>query len=147
MLPGGAEEERMKIEGGCLCGKVRYSADAEPAFVGVCHCKDCQRETGTAFNVVVAVAKPELSLQGTLKTFSGRGDSGKAVNRRFCPECGSSILSEPDALPGVAIIKVGTLDDTSWVKPEMEIYCDSAQPWVSLGGERQRFPKMPSGPI
>jgi len=69
----------MKIEGGCLCGKVRYSADAEPAFVGVCHCKNCQKQAGTAFSVVFAIPKPVLSVQGTLKTFNDRGDSGKAV--------------------------------------------------------------------
>lgn len=136
----------MKIEGGCLCGRVHYSTDAEPASVGLCHCKDCQKETGTAFNVVVAVPTPALSLQGTLKTFSARGGSGQEVHRRFCPECGTAILSEPDAMPGVAIIRAGTLDDTSWVEPAMEIYCDSAQPWVQLGGERQRFAKMPQRP-
>src|SRR5262245_10025872 len=65
--PGKTEEDRMKIEGGCLCGKVRYSADAEPAFVGVCHCKNCQKGTGTAFSVVVGVPKPALSVQGTLQ--------------------------------------------------------------------------------
>ena len=69
----------MKIEGGCLCGKVRYSADAEPAFVGVCHCKNCQKGTGTAFSLVVGLPKPALSVQGTLKTFTGRGDSGKEM--------------------------------------------------------------------
>src|SRR6185369_8425113 len=63
----------MKIEGGCLCGKVRYSADAEPAFVGLCHCRNCQKGTGTAFAVVVALPKPALNVQGTLKTFTGRG--------------------------------------------------------------------------
>jgi hypothetical protein len=134
----------MKIEGGCLCGKVRYSAEAEPVFVGLCHCKDCQKESGTAFNVVVGIPRPELSLQGELKTFDARGDSGMTVHRRFCPECGSMILSEPDAFQGVAIIRVGTLDDTSLVQPTMEIYCDSAQPWVKLEGDRQRFPKMPA---
>jgi hypothetical protein len=133
----------MKIEGGCLCGKVRYSADAEPAFVGVCHCKNCQKQAGTAFSIVVAIPNTALSTRGTLKTFNDRGDSGKAVNRRFCPECGSPILTEAEALPGLAILKAGTLDDASWLKPTMEIFCDSAQPWVSLGGERQRFPKMP----
>ena len=133
----------MKIEGGCLCGKVRYSADAEPAFVGVCHCKNCQKQAGTAFSIVLAIPNAALSMQGTLKTFSDRGDSGKAVDRRFCPECGSPILSEAEALPGLAILKAGTLDDASWLKPGMEIYCDSAQPWVELSGERRRFPKMP----
>ena len=54
-------------------------------------------------------------MQGTLKTFNDRGDSGKTVYQRFCPECGSPILSEADALPGVAIIKAGTLDDASWL--------------------------------
>ena len=46
----------MKIEGGCLCGKVRYSADAEPTFVAVCHCKNCQKGTGTAFSGCRGVA-------------------------------------------------------------------------------------------
>jgi len=83
----------MKIEGGCLCGNVRYSADAEPAFVGVCHCKNCQKASGTAFRVVLAVPKPALSVQGTLKTFNDRGDTGKTLYRRFCPECGSAIIT------------------------------------------------------
>jgi hypothetical protein len=83
-----------------------------------------------------------IVVQGTLKAFSDRGDSGKTVYRRFCPECGLPILSEADALPGIAIIKAGTLDDASWLKPGMEIFCDSAQPWVQLSGDRQRFPKM-----
>jgi hypothetical protein len=134
----------MKIEGGCLCGQVRYSAEAEPAFVGVCHCKNCQKQAGTSFSIVVAIPKPALNLRGDLKTFNDRGDNGKAVYRRFCPDCGSPILSDAEALPELAIIKAGTLDDTGWLKPTMEIYLDSARPWVSLGGERQRFPKMPA---
>ena len=133
----------MKIEGGCLCGKVRYSAKADPAFVGVCHCKNCQRFSGTAFASVVGLPKPALKLQGELKTFTDRGDSGKAMLRRFCPECGSSVVDEAEAMPNMVMVLIGTLDDASWVKPTMEIYLDSAQPWVSLGGERQRFAKMP----
>lgn len=134
----------MKIEGGCLCGKVRYSADAEPTFVGVCHCKNCQKGTGTAFAVVVALPTPALNVQGSLQTFTGRGDSGKATYRRFCPECGSTLIDEAEVMPNVTMIMAGTLDDASWVKPGMEIFCDSAQPWVQLGGERPRFPKMPA---
>ncbi|MFL5266613.1 MAG: GFA family protein [Stellaceae bacterium] len=133
----------MEIEGGCLCGKVRYSADAEPAFVGVCHCKNCQKATGTAFAIVVGLPKPTLNVQGTLKTFTGQGDSGKATYRRFCPDCGSGLIDEAEVVPDVTMILAGTLDDASWVTPTTEIFCDSAQPWVNLSGERQRFAKMP----
>ncbi len=133
----------MKIEGGCLCGQVRYSADAEPAFVAVCHCRNCQKASGTAFRVVLAVPKPALSVQGALKTFIDRGDSAKALYRRFCPECGSAVITEVELLPHLTMVMAGSLDDPSAVKPTMEIYCDSAQPWVRLEGERPRFPKRP----
>jgi hypothetical protein len=128
---------------GCLCGKVRYSANAEPAFIGVCHCTDCQKFTGSAFSVVVALPKDALSVQGKVSTFSKPGDSGQPTQRRFCPECGSPVVEEVAVMPGIMMIGAGTLDDPSWVKPAMQIFCDSAQPWVQLGGGLQSFPKMP----
>jgi hypothetical protein len=67
-----------EMTGGCLCGQVRYSANGEPAFVGVCHCRNCQKQTGTAFSVLVGVPKTAMSLQGRLKTFATRAT---AVNR------------------------------------------------------------------
>jgi len=133
----------MKIEGGCLCGKVRYSADADPIFVGVCHCKNCQKQSGSAFATVVALPKPVLAVTGTIKTYDDRGDTGGTLHRMFCPECGSSLMDEADVMPGVMMVQTGTLDDSSWVVPTMEIYTDSAQSWVALGGDRPRFPKMP----
>jgi len=132
------------IEGRCLCGRVHYVGDAEPAFVGICHCADCQKFSGSAFATIVAVPATALKVSGTLRTFTKPGDSGKAIHRRFCPECGSGILDEAEALPGMAMVNVGTLDDRSWVKPQSEIYCDSAQSWVELGGGMKRFAKMPA---
>jgi len=132
-----------EIRGGCLCGGVRYSATGDPAFVGVCHCRDCQKFSGAAFAVVVGVAKSALSVQGTLTTYTKPGDSGQPIHRRFCPNCGASVMDEADAMPGVVMLAAGTLDDPGWVQPRMQIYCDSAQPWVELGGEMQRFAKMP----
>lgn len=131
------------IEGGCLCGKVRYTADTEPRFIGVCHCADCQRFTGSAFSTVIALPASDLKTIGTLKTFTKAGDTGKPIHRRFCPECGSGVVDEADALPGMVMINAGTLDDHSWVKPQSEIYCASAQSWVALGGGLKRFAKMP----
>jgi hypothetical protein len=131
------------IAGGCLCGKVRYSATGEPAFVGVCHCTDCQKFTGSAFSTVLGVPKPAVKFEGKIARYSKTGDTGKSIHRILCPECGSSIADEADALPDVVMLGSGTLDDSSWVKPEMEIFCDSAQAWVDLQGDMKRFPKMP----
>ena len=89
-----------RIEGGCLCGKVRYSADTEPVFVGVCHCTDCQHFTGSAFATVLGLPAPALKVTGTLKTFTKSGDTGKSMHRRFCPECGSGITDEGDVAAG-----------------------------------------------
>jgi hypothetical protein len=132
-----------KIEGGCSCGKVRYSSDAEPVFSGLCHCKDCQKTTGTSYSVVVAVPTPSLTVTGELKVWGSKGDSGQDTQSSFCPNCGSPVIGTADVMEGTSMIRARTLDDTSWLKPALEIYCDSKMPWVSLAGDRQNFPKMP----
>jgi hypothetical protein len=131
------------ISGHCVCGKVHYSTTAEPIFTGVCHCKTCQRATGAPFNAIVAVPEAMLTIEGERTRFDGVGDSGKATHRTFCPSCGSNITFAAEMMPGVVMLPVGTLDDASWVKPAMQIYCEAAQPWVDLRGEMQKFPKMP----
>jgi hypothetical protein len=134
-----------QITGGCLCGRVRYAVDGEPPVTGVCHCKDCQRETGSAFAVAIVVPEAALSIEGKTKTFSYAADSGRPVQRSFCPECGSSLFGKSAGFPGMTIIKGGSLDDTSRLRPTFEIYCDSAQPWVALQGEMQRFARSSAG--
>ena len=131
------------INGGCLCGKIRYSAEAAPAFVGLCHCHDCQKFTGSAFSTVIGLPKASVTVTGTLKGFTKLGDSGKPIERRFCPDCGASILDECEIMPGIVMIAAGTLDDPSWLKPAAQIYCASAQPWVELGGQMERFERAP----
>ena len=131
------------ITGGCLCGKIRYRSDAEPAFVGLCHCHDCQKFTGSAFAAVIGLPKTALMLTGTLKGFTKLGESGKPITRLFCPECGASVMDEADAAPGIVMIAAGTLDDSSWVRPTTAIYCASAQPWVQLSGEMKSFERAP----
>jgi len=131
------------INGSCLCGQIRYSANVEPAFVAVCHCKNCQKQAGTAFSVLVAVPKSSLSIEGRLKTFQDVGDSGQPVMRNFCPECGSPITSDVAVMPELVFIKAGTLDDTSWLDPKMHVYCNSAQRWTPLPAGSQTFAKMP----
>ena len=122
----------MTLTGGCLCGQVRYRIEAAPAFQVVCHCTNCQKQSGSAFSVNLGVPKAALTISGTLKTYTDHGDSGGVVLRRFCPACGSPILSEIGLDPGLVILKAGTLDDTTAVRPQRHIFCDSRQTWTDL---------------
>jgi len=131
-----------QFNGACLCGKVRYSANADPIFQAVCHCKDCQRATGSAFEPIVAVPEGSLNVQGTLKGFSVKGGSGGSVTRHFCPDCGSTMLTRADALPGMVLLLTGPMDDTSGFKPARQIFCASAQPGMEIAG-LESFPGMP----
>jgi hypothetical protein len=132
------------LTGRCLCGQVQYVANAEPAIIAVCHCKNCQKQTGTAFSVIVGIPKAALSINGKLKRFHDTGDSGRTVERNFCPECGSPIISDVAIMSDLTFIKAGTLDDTSWLDPKMHIYCDSAQHWSLIPEDSQKFEKMPA---
>jgi len=131
-----------RIEGGCSCGKVRYISDAEPVFQCVCHCKPCQKITGTSFSLVVAVPTASLTVRGDTKIYDGKTESGQGTHNGFCPSCGSPVTHAVDSAPGIIMIRAGTLDDATWLKPTMEIFCDSKMPWVSLGGGLQSFAKM-----
>jgi hypothetical protein len=134
-----------KLDGRCLCGAVTYSSEAEPVFTAVCHCRDCQRQHGTAFALVVGAPADAFSVQGETASYVTVGeDHGKDVERRFCPECGSPVFSQSEAFPGVMIVKAGTLDDTSWLEPQLEIWGSSAQPWVPEAEGRPRLQRGPS---
>ena len=129
-----------KIEGGCTCGNVRYSSEADPVFSGICHCKTCQKLTGTSFSVVIAVPTPSLTVTGEVKVFDNKGDSGQGTHSTFCPNCGSPVIGTADIMQGISMIRAGTLDDPSWLKPAMEIYCDGED---AMGFPRRRSPELP----
>ena len=131
-----------KIEGGCLCGCIRYKSEAEPLATVICNCINCQKQTGAAYSLNVILPKGSLDVQGEITTYVDTGDSGQPLERNFCGRCGSAISSEPSAVGAITVLKAGTLDDTSWIKPRMEIYCDSAQPWTREQVEMQSHPKM-----
>ena len=133
-----------EITGSCLCGAVHYAATAAPVLVGVCHCRDCQKFTGSAFGFLVGVPHHAFELRGTVKSYSKPADSGRLIVRRFCLECGSSIAEEPGSRPDLVILNGGTLDDPDSLTPAMQIYCDRELSWIRLDGNMQRFPEMPA---
>lgn len=131
-----------KFTGGCLCGSVRYECSAEPIAMGNCHCRDCQRATGSAYASGLLVPQSALTITGDVKYYEVTGDSGSMVGRGFCPNCGSRLFSKPPN-PELMGILAGSLDDPSYFKPTMDIYTDSAQPWVCMNPDLPKFGKMP----
>jgi hypothetical protein len=137
-----------KLDGRCLCGAMTYTCDADPLFTAICHCKDCQRQSGTAFSIVVGVPRDAFRLEGdTAKDVTTVGeDHGGKNERKFCGECGSPLITSNQSLPDVYILKAGTLDDTSWLNPQIEVWGASAQPWVEPTQARPRLERDPQPP-
>jgi len=132
------------LVGGCLCGAIRYEVSADPVMVAACHCKNCQKQTGTAYSVVVGVPADSVKFEsGSPKTYADTGSSGLPVDRKFCGDCGSPILTDVKAIEGLLFIKGGTLDDTASVQLGAEIWCDSKADWSTLDSELPKFAGNP----
>jgi hypothetical protein len=134
----------MNLEGGCLCGAVRYKFSGDPFRHVICHCRDCQRASGSAFHVGVVIPRTGFAItRGELRTYRVTGDSGRWIDRSFCPICGSGILHELELRgPEFLVIKAGTLDDPGLVAPTYEIFVRSKMPWVSISGETTKLDEM-----
>ena len=131
------------IEGGCLCGSVRYKSAAGALMTAVCHCRDCQKQTGTACSIVLGLPRAALEVSGQVTVHTTTGVSGATVDRHFCGRCGSPIYSAPAVMPDVLFLKAGTLDDPSWLAPGMHMWCETAQPWVKLPADLPCFEQNP----
>jgi hypothetical protein len=134
-----------RIEGGCLCGAVRYRSEAEPAMQVVCHCKTCQKNSGSAFSMNVAVPQDSLTVEGdALRSYIDHsGASGQPFHRHYCGSCGSHVYSHGAAYGAVAFIKAGTLDDATWLAPSAHIWVAEKLPWVPIPEGNTQYPGNP----
>jgi len=122
------------MEGGCACRAVRYRLASAPLFVHCCHCRWCQRETGSAFaiNAMIEADRVEL-LQGAPEIVPTPSSSGKGQKIARCPRCRVALWSNyPGAGDAVRFVRVGTLDDPDALPPDIHIFTASKQPWVVL---------------
>ncbi|MDD9943087.1 MAG: GFA family protein [Myxococcales bacterium] len=118
--------------GGCQCGAVRYRIVGEPFILVICHCTQCQRQSGSAFGMSLIVRNEQLEVTGKLKTFARPSELGQEVVCAFCPECGTRIHHRPKKAPDTTNVKAGTLDDTTCLEPQLQVWTRDKQPWVSL---------------
>ena len=134
------------LHGGCLCGSVRYTVATPPKSVSVCHCRHCRKQSGShrSFNWVIHL--DALAINGELATYEDTGDSGEPVLRQFCARCGSPIRTLAALMPGLAVLKAGTLDETPPEVPNYALYAVHAAPWELQGLECPIFEGMPTSP-
>ncbi len=131
--------------GGCMCGALRYEVSAPPVMIYNCHCTNCQKIGGAAFNTSVIV--PETALRftaGAPAKVVWTSDQGAVRRGLFCGACGSRIVNGGEPSTGVFSLRAGTLDDASWVRPVGDTWTRSAQPWIRFveGGLRaERAPE------
>ena len=132
----------MSFKGHCLCGAVRYESAGPAVFMGNCYCADCRRESGSGHITAVAVPDPTLSLSGATQDFIKAADSGETIRNTFCPVCATTLLTHPSGLPGLALLRAGTLEDADQVVPQVNMYVACAPAWDKPAPGLQDFPGM-----
>ena len=121
----------MKINGGCHCGAITYEAEVDPERVAICHCTDCQMQSGSAFRVVVP-AKPGAFklLSGAPKFYLKTAESGRQRSQAFCADCGTPIYSADPTNTKQFGIRVGTVHQRAELLPKRQLWCRSALGWT-----------------
>lgn len=131
----------MTITGGCLCGKLRYEAHGGPLYVGYCHCRWCQRQSGAPFLVWVMFDPVNLRwTQGKLAIYA----SSREVERGFCPRCGSTLTFARPARKEISVF-AGSLDDPNLIEPQMHIFTDHQVAWHHHADRLPRYGRFPPG--
>jgi hypothetical protein len=128
-------------EGGCVCGDVRYRVTGDPVIATVCHCRFCQKRTGSAFSQPVVFKLDQVVFSGgPLATYEHRSDeSGRWLRMQFCTRCGTTVCWTAERRPGSIGISGGTLDDPDWVSERRHIWVRSKQKAIVIPADAQCF--------
>jgi len=126
--------------GGCNCGAVRYGLQEKPLFTHVCHCKQCQRSSGGAFNVSTVVLIQDLKIEDcTPDTHFVSGPTGNEYEVWGCDQCGCTIGGRSVSPSKEMVLRPGTLDDISDLQPQAHIWVKEKQTWVDIPEELPSF--------
>ncbi|WP_027836154.1 GFA family protein [Maritalea myrionectae] len=123
-------------EGGCICGHVRYQVSSDPLIVHCCHCRGCQKNSGTAFALNALFEADRVTLlSGEVEEITVPTPSGTGQDITRCAKCKIAVWSNYNMgglRENIRFIRVGTLDDPDQMPPDVHIYTCSKQPWVRL---------------
>ena len=117
------------LQGGCLCGAVRYRIDALPKWIGYCHCTSCRRSTGAPVTTFVGASAESVSFTcGKRERFA----SSPGVQRGFCARCGTPLTYEGERFPGEIHFYVSTFDEPQTLRPEFHVYHEERLEWLDI---------------
>lgn len=134
----------LPLTGRCQCGAIQYEITEPPLTVVNCHCANCQRVSGSAFATNAMIKSDSFHFTtGEPQRVDWQAESGNQRYGLFCGSCGNRIAHCGDPDTGIVSLRLGTLDDTSWVQSVGDIWTDFAQPWVSFSEDRLQFPRHP----
>ena len=121
------------LDGGCACGQLRYRLSSKPMFVHSCHCRDCQRQTGSAFvlNALIETNRVGI-LSGATEAIQVPTESGRPHVIHRCEACKTAIWSHYGGVRLLSFVRVGTIDEPAALPPNVHIYTRSKLPWVTL---------------
>lgn len=131
------------IEGGCLCGQVRFRIEGEPMMSGRCCCQACQKLSGAGATENIAFAEAAFTVEGKTADYIWTADSGGTVTTSFCPTCGSPLFGKSTSMPGMMMARAGALDDPGLYAPEMMVYAKRRHAWVQHDDRLPAFEMMP----
>ena len=132
-----------RIEGGCLCGQVRYLVPSESVYQLLCYCTDCQTVSGAAGYCAYGIATDRLEVtKGKPRAFDVQADSGRINSRRFCADCGTRLWAQLDEI-GFASVNGMTLDDKEHFQPSSNHISSSAPSWCTINKSLDEFPLIP----
>jgi hypothetical protein len=116
----------------CACGQLKAECSGEPTFVAMCHCHQCQRRTGSVFAVNAGFLTGDVKLEGRSSGWSRAGDSGRTVDFRFCPECGTTVYWSGQMRPDLIVVAVGAFNDPDFPAPIRTVWAQSKHEWVQI---------------
>jgi hypothetical protein len=124
------------MEGGCECGKIRYRLAGEPIFVNCCHCRQCQKLTGSAFAINAMVEAERIELVS--------GEPAEAGGQARCPGCATLLWATHRLFgDGILFLRVGTLDEGEKLAPDAHFFVRSRHPWVTIPEGARTFETLP----
>ena len=131
--------------GSCLCGAVTYQVEGEPLTARICWCRTCQKFSANG-TVNAIFPRAAIDPKGELSCYESPADSGNLISRHFCAKCGTQLFANSSAFPQFRALRVGTLDEPSSIKPQVNIWASSAPEWACLDASLKSEARQPAPP-